>query len=56
MDLGAEHCSCLREAQCTSTCHSAIAVDLLRVELVARRSGEERNGRQPLRGHLGRYG
>lgn len=56
MDPGAEHCSCLREAQCTSTCHSAIAVDLLRVELVAQRSGEERDVGQHLRGRLVRYG
>jgi len=56
MDLGAEHCSRLRGAQCISTCHSAIAVDLLRVELAAQKSGWEGDERYPLHGHFVPYG
>ena len=56
MDLGAEHSSRLQGAQCISTCHSAIAVDLLRVELAARKSGGEGDGGHPLHGHFVPYG
>ena len=53
MNLGAERCSRLRGARCIPTCHFAIAVDLLRVELVVRRSVGQRDGRHPLQGHFG---
>lgn len=56
MDLEAEQCSRLRGAQCISTCHSAIAVDLLRVEQAARMSGGERDGGHPLHGHYVPHG
>ncbi len=55
MVLEAGHCSRLRGARCISTCHSAIAVDLLREELAARKN-EEEGGRHPLQGHVGTKG
>jgi len=56
MDLGAERRSLLQGAQCTSTCHSAIAVDLLQVEPAAQKSGGDGDGGYPLQGRFVRYG